>query len=194
MELPIFPLQTVLFPGSALPLRVFEQRYMDMVKDCLKDEQPFGICLIAAGAEVGVPAMPYPVGVTARIVSWDMQQLGVLNIVVRGEQRFRILNQHTTPQGLLRAEVAIIPEAQVQSVPEPLRVLLPLLQAMASEVGPERMPPPHQFEDAAWVGYRFAEMLPIPPFARQKLLELDDPQSRLEIVRKFLEQRGLVVY
>ncbi len=192
MDLPIFPLQTVLFPGSALPLRVFEQRYMDMAKECLKNEQLFGICLIAAGAEVGVPAMPYPVGVTARIVSWDMQQLGVLNLVVRGEARFRIRDQHITPQGLVRADVEMIAEAQPQSVPQSMKVLLPLLEAMANEIGPERLPPPHQFDDAAWVGYRFAEMLPIPPFARQKLLELDDPQSRLEIVHTFLAQRGLV--
>lgn len=191
-QLSIFPLQAVMFPGGALTLRVFEQRYMSLVKECLKNEQPFGVCLIAEGSEVGAPAVPHKVGVAVRITAWDMAQLGVLNITVRGGERFRILEQGVDREGLIHARVEPIAPDRELPVPEPLRVLVPLLQAMAADVGAERMPPPHYFDDAAWVGYRFSELLPIPLIARQKLLELEDPVSRLEIVFKFLAQRGLV--
>ena len=190
--LPLFPLNAVLFPGGTLPLRVFEQRYMTLVKDCLKRESTFGICLIAEGAEVGAPAVPHKVGTQARIVAWDMTQPGILNITVRGEARFRILSSEAGREGLLRARVEPIAAEPEMPVPEALAALVPLLQAMAADAGAERLPPPHRFDDAAWVGYRFCELLPIPAIARQKLLELEDPISRLEIVFKFLAQRNLV--
>lgn len=191
-ELPLFPLNAVLFPGGTLGLRVFEQRYMSLVKDCFKRESTFGICLIAEGAEVGAPARPHKVGTEARIVAWDMTQPGILNITVRGEGRFRILSSEADREGLLHARVEPIAAEADMPVPEAMAALVPLLQAMVADAGAERMPPPHRFEDAAWVGYRFCELLPIPALARQKLLELEDPVSRLEIVHKFLAQRGLV--
>ncbi len=191
-ELRLFPLNAVLFPGGTLSLRVFEQRYMTLVKDCFKNERTFGICLIAEGAEVGAPAQPHPVGTEARIVSWDMTQPGILNIAVRGEGRFRILSSEADREGLLHARVESVPAEETLPVPEALATLVPLLRVMVAESGEERLPPPHRFEDAAWVGYRFCELLPIPPIARQKLLELEDPISRLEIVFKFLAQRNLV--
>lgn len=190
--LPLFPLNAVLFPGGTLPLRVFEQRYMTLVKDCLKRESTFGICLIAEGAEVGAPAVPHKVGTQARIVAWDMTQPGILNITVRGEARFRILSSEAGREGLLQARVEPVAAEAEMPVPAALAALVPLLQAMAADAGAERLPPPHRFDDAAWVGYRFCELLPIPAIARQKLLELEDPISRLEIVFKFLAQRNLV--
>ena len=190
--LPLFPLNAVLFPGGALSLKVFEQRYMTLVKDCFKQESVFGICLIAEGAEVGAPAVPHPVGTEARIVAWDMTQPGILNIAVRGEGRFRIQSSAADATGLLQARVEPIAAEPEMPVPEALAALLPLLRAMAMDAGAERLPPPHRFDDAAWVGYRFCELLPIPAIARQKLLELEDPVSRLEIVFKFLAQRNLV--
>jgi len=191
-DLRLFPLNAVLFPGGTLSLRVFEQRYMSLVKDCFKNERTFGICLIAEGAEVGAPAQPHAVGTEARIAAWDMTQPGILNITVRGEGRFRILSSEADREGLLHARVEPIPAEETLPVPEALGKLVPLLQALAADGGAERFPPPHHFDDAAWVGYRFSELLPIPALARQKLLELDDPVSRLEIVFKFLAQRGLV--
>jgi hypothetical protein len=190
--LPLFPLNAVLFPGGTLSLKVFEQRYMNLVKDCFKQESAFGICLIAEGAEVGAPAKPHPVGTEARIVAWDMTQPGILNITVRGAERFRILSSEADGTGLLQARVEPIAAEAEMPVPEALAALVPLLQAMAADVGADRLPPPHRFDDAAWVGYRFCELLPIPAIARQKLLELEDPVSRLEIVFKFLAQRNLV--
>ncbi len=191
-ELPLFPLNAVLFPGGALPLRVFEQRYMTLVKDCFKQESAFGICLIAEGGEVGAPAVPHKVGTQARIVAWDMTQPGILNITVRGEGRFRILSSKVGREGLLQARVEAVAAEAEMPVPAAVGALVPLLQAMVADAGAERFPEPHRFEDAAWVGYRFSELLPIPAIARQKLLELEDPISRLEIVYKFLAQRNLV--
>src|SRR5258706_3015917 len=105
-DLPLFPLNTVLFPGGRLPLRVSEQRYMGMAKTCLKDGTPFGVCLIREGSEVGKPAVPAGVGTLARITDWDMPQLGLLQVVARGEGRFRILERRVERDGLARARVA----------------------------------------------------------------------------------------
>lgn len=192
MELPIFPLNAVLFPGGLLPLRIFEQRYMGMAKDCLARNGPFGVCLIAAGSEVGAPATPHSVGSLANIVHWDMQQLGVLLVRVSGGQRFRILAQQADSQGLIRARTEWIEPDVAAGVPAQMKGMVELLRAIVDDAGPDRMPAPHHYDDAAWVGYRFSEVLPIQNLARQKLLELDDPVSRLEIIYQYLAQRQMV--
>lgn len=192
VELPIFPLHTVLFPAGVLPLKIFEQRYLEMVGGCMKDDKPFGVCLIAEGGEVGAPAVPHDVGVTARIVEWDMPQLGVLNVVTRGQNRFRIVHREVSRQGVVMAHAVLLPGEPDARVPESLQTLLPLLRAIAADVGLERMPEPHAFDDATWVGHRYAEVLPIPLIARQKLLELDDAIVRLEIISQYLAQHGLL--
>lgn len=192
LEIPLFPLNSVLFPGGALALKVFEQRYLDMVADCMRREAPFGICLIASGQEVGAPAEPHPVGTLAHVAHWEMASLGILELAVRGGRRFRIVDAHAEVYGLLRAEVELLPEAAAVAVPAAQRGLVALLEKVAADAGPERMPPPHEWDDAAWVGYRLAEVLPVQPLAKQKLLELDDAVSRLEILFRYLAQRGLI--
>jgi len=191
-ELPIFPLNTVLFPGGALPLRIFEQRYMTMASVCLRQGNPFGVCLIEKGAEVGAPAQPHAVGSSARIVQWDMPQLGILQVTVHGGQRFRIAQAQADRHGLLRARVEWLDPEPSRPVPDTLAELLPLLRSVVEDLGEERVPTPHAFDDATWVGYRYAEILPIPLIARQKLLELDQPVSRLEIISRFLHGRGVL--
>ncbi|PLX67571.1 MAG: peptidase S16 [Azoarcus sp.] len=190
-RLPLFPLNTVLFPDGLLPLRIFEARYMDMVTRCMREGSSFGVCLIAAGQEVGEAALPHEVGTEARIESWDMTEPGVLSIMVRGARRFRVVDHEVEHDGLLNGEVVWLDEPPVHPVPEAQAEILPLLRVLAAEAG-DRMPPPHHFEDAAWVGARYAELLPIPALARQRLLELDDVQSRLEIMQQFLRQHGLL--
>lgn len=190
--IPLFPLRTVLFPGGALPLKIFEQRYMDMAKACLSDDAPFGICLIALGAEVGLPAQPHPVGTLARIARWDMQQLGVLQVVVHGGERFRILRSWAEPSGLLRGEVELLPEPPPQTLPEESDLLVPLLRAIVADLGEAAPPEPRRYEDAAWVAYRYCEVLPIPRQARQMLLELGDPLSALAIIRQYLTRKKLL--
>ena len=103
--MPIFPLGTVLFPGAVLPLRIFEVRYMDMAKACLKDGSPFGVCLIREGEEVGAPAVPEPVGCLARIAECDVEELGILKVKAEGLERFRIVSREVNRQGLIVGEV-----------------------------------------------------------------------------------------
>lgn len=189
--LPIFPLQTVLFPGGVLPLRIFEARYMDMSTRCLKDESVFGVNLIAEGSEVGKPAVPYPVGVTARITAWDMEQPGLLHLVTVGERRYRILRTELARNGLLMAEVEWLPHPPPIPLPTGFSALATLLGAIIEDAGEEHFPEPHFLDNAEWVGMRLAAVLPIPMEARQRLLELDDPLDRIEIIRRYLEDQGL---
>lgn len=192
LEIPLFPLNAVLFPGGALGLKVFEQRYLDMAAACLRDRTPFGVCLIAEGQEVGTPALPHAVGTLAEIDAWDMPQLGILMLALRGGRRFRIRERRTEADGLLRASVEPFAEAVPKPVPETQRGLIALLERIVDDLGPEKMPLPHRFDDAEWVGFRLTEVLPVKLLAKQKLLELEDPAVRLEILYTFFSQRGLV--
>lgn len=192
LDIPLFPLNAVLFPGGRLPLRVFETRYMDMTRDCLKHGQPFGVCLIRQGKEVGVPAAPEDIGCLADIAQWDMAQQGVLTLSVRGGLRFRIIERSVDDAGLVRA--AVMPIAAEPDTPVPQRFIgcANLLRLIAADQSKAELTPPLRFDDAAWVGYRLTELLPVPLAAKQKLLELNDPLVRLEILHRFLEQRGLI--
>lgn len=191
-EIPLFPLNTVLFPDGVLPLKLFETRYLDMAARCMRQNTAFGVCLIREGAEVGKPAEPHATGSEARIVGWDMSQPGLLFITTRGGRRFQVESRHIQADKLQTARVRWIPEPPVQAVPAHLGGVLPLLQAVVADAGDEMFPPPHRFDDATWVGYRLAEILPIPVLARQRLLELDDTLSRLEIIHTYLQQHKLL--
>ena len=192
IEIPIFPLGGVLFPGGVMSLKVFEQRYLDMAAHCMKNETPFGVCLIASGKEVADPATPHPVGTLAHIERGDMEQLGILMLGVRGGRRFRIVSRRQQADGLQYAQVTLLDEPPPRAVPPAQQALLPLLKKIASDLGSDKMPLPHAFDDATWVGYRLTEVVPVQALAKQKLLELDDPISRLEILFTYLAQRKLV--
>ena len=180
-DLPLFPLLAVLFPGGRLPLRIFESRYMDMAKACLKDGSPFGVCLILEGGEVGTPATPAAVGTTARISSWDMPQLGLLHVSARGEQRFRIRSRRVQSDGLARAAVELIPPEKDDEIPAAHRGAVRLLERLI-ERHPELLERPYRLDSCAWVSARLAELLPLPLTTKQALLELDDGRVRLEKV------------
>jgi hypothetical protein len=188
-DLPLFPLGTVLFPGGLLPLRVFEQRYLEMAKACLRDGTPFGVCLIREGAEVGAPATPERVGCTARIAQWDMQQLGLLQIVAQGEQRFRILERRLQDDGLARARVELLPPEVDAAVPEHLAASRGVLERIAAEHGERIFAGPPLFESCAWVGARLAEILPLPGPFKQQLLEMDG-LPRLEALHRLMTQQA----
>jgi Lon protease-like protein len=192
LRIPLFPLNTVLFPGGIQPLKIFEQRYLDMAAACMKDNTPFGICLIDKGGEVGEPATPHAVGTLANITNWEMEQLGILMITAQGSRRFRIIDSQVGTDNLLEGTVELLAETGPTPLPQERERLLPLLQRIVSDLGPERMPEPHRYDDAGWVGYRITEILPIQNLAKQKLLELDDPLVRLEILEKYLSQRKLL--
>ena len=188
-EIHIFPLGTVLFPGGTLPLKVFEQRYIEMTTACLRDSRPFGVCLIREGREVGTAAVPEPVGCLAVIEQWDMPQLGVFHLVARGAGRFRIREMRVAPNHLISATVEPIPPDDAAGAVDPL--CRKVLQAIIDKVGTERFPAPARLDDAAWVGYRLSEVLPLDVRVKQELLELTDAGQRLEQVHGLLVKQGL---
>ena len=190
-NLPIFPLGTVLFPSGSLPLKVFEARYVDMTRECMKAGTPFGVCLIKEGGEVGTPAVPHAIGCLASIADWDMQQLGVLQIKTRGSQRFRILSTRIESDGLIRAHAEPIADDPVTGVRAEFAGCMLLLKTVLPKLPPELIPEPHDFDNATWLSNRLSEVLPIPALAKQKLMELENPDSRLEIIHKYLGQQGL---
>lgn len=191
-DVPLFPLGTVLFPDSRLPLRVFEQRYMDMAKVCLKNGSPFGVCLIASGRETGAPALPHQFGTLARITDWDMQQLGVLHIDCRGERRFRIRSRRTEPSGLQRADIELLDAESSQPLPPQHEFLADLLSRIIDNLEDATRLQPYRLDDAVWVAYRLGELLPMGMTDKQALLEVEDNCTRLDIVRGFLRDKGLL--
>jgi uncharacterized protein len=192
-EIPIFPLGTVLFPDGMLPLRIFEQRYLDMTKVCIRDNVPFGVCLIREGAEVGAAAVPHTVGCTARILRWDMPHLGLFHLVTEGGSIFRILEQWVSRTGLLCAQVELDDPAPALALPDAFRPLAQLLETIIGKVGAERFPAPTRLDDAAWVAYRLAESLPLEAGLRQQILEARDPLRALNEVRAFLQSKAVTV-
>lgn len=185
-DFPLFPLNTVLFPGGLLPLRVFEARYMDMARQCLREKSQFGVCLIREGREVGEPAVPEPVGCRARIIECDMQQMGVLQLLTQGVERFRIVSSATNSQGLILAQVEAIPAEPPTPIPEQFAACSNLLARVIAKHGRDIFAEPQHPDDAAWVGYRLSEILPFAPEDRQKLLCMNDSLARLSILTRII--------
>ena len=190
-DVPLFPLGTVLFPGGLLPLRIFEQRYLEMSKACLRDGTPFGVCLIREGSEVGAPATHEELGCLARITQWDMQQLGLLQLVAQGAERFRVRSTRIRPDGLILAEIDVLAEAADEPLPEKYRACGQLLERIVAEHGERLFARPFRLDSSAWVAARLAEVLPLPPASRQRLLELDGGLQRLEIIQRLLVESAL---
>jgi Lon protease-like protein len=175
----------VLFPGGRLPLRLFEQRYLEMAKACLRDGSPFGVCLIREGAEVGAPATPVEVGCLAKIVAWDMPQLGVLQITALGTQRFRIIERHVQKDGLARASAQVLPDDADAAIPEGCAQCVRILRQVIEQHA-KLFEPPHRFESASWASVRLAQILPLPLAVKQELLEMGDAGARLERINSLL--------
>lgn len=201
--LPLFPLKTVLFPAGVLPLKVFEARYIDMVRDCMKNNAPFGVVLIKSGQEVGAAAEPEAVGTLAHIMQWDMPSLGVMLLRTQGEQRFSIRDTRVLADNRLEAQVDMIaPDADAPvtamhvNCAKALKIVMDDIeakgQAQHGESFDSLFAHPLQFESTAWVANRWCEILPIPLKARQKLLELEDAQTRLSIVHQYLQQHQII--
>jgi Lon protease-like protein len=198
VHVPLFPLNAVLFPGGRLPLRIFEQRYIEMAKACLRDELPFGVCLITQGDEVAKPdardAKPafVTIGTLATIRTWDMPELGILHVTAYGGARFLVQSHTMLANGLIVAEaVPVAPEPSVASG-DAHRPLAQLLELLMARIGPQHFPEERSFDDASWVGYRLAELLPLPLSIKQKMLEINDAEVRLVVLQRFLERHGLL--
>jgi uncharacterized protein len=198
--LPLFPLRSVLFPGGLLALKVFEARYLDLVADCLRRQQPFGVVCLLQGDEVRAgksAAVRFEqAGVLARLDDVDSEQPGVLRARCTGTRRFRLdgaaLQQ---ANGLWVGDAALLPDDPVQA---PGVELQPTVLALANAIaklkaqGAEPFHWPHRLDDAGWVANRWCEILPITLAAKQKLMELDDPQVRLQLVHDYLRGKGVV--
>jgi Lon protease-like protein len=197
LTLPLFPLKTVLFPGGLLPLKVFEQRYIDMTKRCIQDDHPFGVCLLTHGEEVarrGAPETPEfaLIGTLARITSWDMPHFGILQLKTEGGSRFQVHSHRTGDDGLVLAQAtSILPEPKVP-LPEMHQPLAGLLELMINRVGREHFVGEPALDDASWVGYRLAELLPLPANIKQSMLEINDSEVRLKAIAQFLKQQDLL--
>ena len=200
-SLPLFPLGTVLFPGGLLPLRVFEVRYLDMIGKCYKAGAPFGVVSLIQGTEVRVPGGTEAfstVGTLATISALDAPQPGLMVIRAQGEQRFRITSSDQLKHGLWVANVERMAVDMAVAVPDDLkstaqaleRLILSLQQKLQ---GVEQMPVhgPLQLNDCGWVANRWCELLPLPVQLKQRLMELDNPLVRLELVGDILARTGI---
>ncbi|TLY82254.1 MAG: peptidase S16 [Gammaproteobacteria bacterium] len=180
--LPLFPLKTVLFPGGPLPLRIFEARYLDMVGRGLKEHTPFGVVLILAGTESDAAPSVADIGTSARVVDFDTLPDGLLGITCIGERRFRVRRRWQQSDGLNLAEVDYLPEDARCALPAEFSHLGELLREVVPKLGGAYAHVDGRYDDASWVGNRWAEILPLTPAERLELLELDDPRARLEQV------------
>ena len=181
IEIPLFPLRTVLFPGAVLPLRIFEQRYLTMIRDCAANDTGFGVCLIREGEEAVSPVKPAQVGTHARVVDWYTLEDGLLGVSTLGTVRFLAESVWQQDDGLFRARVSVLPEPPKCRVPESFSVLSDVLARFMEKVGAQYpQSTPEDLQDASWVGYRLSELLPLSGIEKQHMLELTDPIERLQ--------------
>ena len=190
-ELPLFPLHTVLFPGGPLRLRIFEPRYLDMVRDCVRQDGSFGVCLIRDGTEADPAADIVDVGTLARIVDWNQLEDGLLGVTALGQRRFRVLERRVRADELVVGRIERLPEEPQHHVPDAHQELVTLAQALLDKLHPLYAEVPRSLDDATWISYRLAELLPLPLTRKQYFLELEDSLERLrqldEAVRSLIE-------
>ena len=186
-ELPLFPLSSVLYPGGRLELRIFERRYLDMVRDCTRAGTGFGVCMIVRGREVGEPAIPAAFGTIARITDFETLPDGLLGITARGESRFHVERTRVRDSGLIHGTVALLDADPVIPVPAEHVLLSTILHRLVEQIGGELASVEQaKFDDSAWVAFRLAEILPLEPEERQQLLQENDPVARLGLLAEWL--------
>ena len=200
-SLPLFPLGTVLFPGGILPLRIFEVRYLDMIGRCHKAGAPFGVVSLTQGTEVRHPGSKEAfslVGTLATISGFETPRPGLMVIRANGAQRFRISASDQLRHGLWVADVQRLDADMAVTIPDDLKsTSLALAKLIASlqqkSAAPDQLPiqGPWQLEDCGWVANRWCELLPLPVQLKQRLMELDNPLVRLELVSDVLARTGI---
>ena len=187
-SLPLFPLHEVLLPGAAMDLRIFERRYLDLVRDCGRSASGFGVCLILEGDEAGAPAIPAAYGVEARIENFDLGEDGLLSLHVRGHRRFHVVRTRVRDNGLVMADVEWRCADEDGAIRPEHALLGTLLQTMMEKVGTDLAKlSPRVFERAGWVGWRLAQVLPITPEQRVSLLQEDDVHARLQRLLEWID-------
>ena len=186
-EMPVFALNTVLYPGGPLALRIFEPRYVDMVSDRLRRDAPFLVALIRDGSEIGGGAVTRSVGTLARIVDWDRGDDGLLGITALGGRRAQTLATETRPDGLCVATARMLDEEPASAVPGDHRRLVALLRGLLDQLESTYRHVTPRYDDASWVGYRLSELLPMPLARKQHFLEMEDPLARLRDLTDIVE-------
>jgi Lon protease-like protein len=188
ITVPLFPLNTVLFPGGVLPLRIFEPRYLDMVSDCLKSDTGIGVVLIKDGAETGKAADTYDTGTLSGISYWHKRPDGILGVTLKGNQRFSILSTTVQKNQLLMAEVELLPELKTTELPGGYEHLVLLLQQIISQLDPPFTTMETKYDCAEWVGARLVELLPLPLQDKQELLSINDCLERFAKIEDLLRK------
>ena len=187
IDIPLFPLPAVLVPGGYLPLRIFEQRYIDMVRECSAHGSVFGVCLVNNSDKEKQPATHFRIGTTAEICDFSTLDDGLLGIVARGKQRFVIQQTRMRDNALLMAEVSLLAESEPVEVPEEYSVLSLIAGRFMEQLGsnfPEFRP--DDLQDASWLGYRLTELLPLENQEKQTLMQITDPLDRLQVLLEVL--------
>jgi len=197
-DLPLFPLQTVLFPGGLLSLKVFEARYLDLVAQCVREQKIFGVVSLKQGVEVrknNDPTVFETTGTVAELIDVDSAQSGILMVRCRGTQRFEVKRSQQESDGLWVAKATLVPDdeavAPAEAMHETVRGLANAIATLRTQ-GSEPFLQPYLFDNAGWVANRWCEILPISIAAKQKLMELPDAQVRLQLVNDFLRSKGVV--
>jgi len=197
-DLPLFPLQSVLFPDGLLSLKVFEARYLDLVGSCMRESSPFGVVALKQGAEAGKRAESVSfesIGTLAELIEVDSAQAGILLVRCRGTQRFEIKTSRQQSDGLWLAKASTLP---IDDPAPPAEAMLESVKGLANAIATlkaqNQVPflQPYRFDKAGWVANRWCEILPISLAAKQKLMELSDAQVRLQLVDEFLRSKGVV--
>ncbi|MEN9892282.1 MAG: hypothetical protein RLY78_2577 [Pseudomonadota bacterium] len=197
--LPLFPLQAVLFPGGLLHLRVFEARYLDMVSRCLRSGQPFGVVCLQQGGEVQRTSNDATrletVGTLAHIDAVDAEQAGILQLRCRGGVRFSLQDPRQASDGLWLAHAQSWTKEAITPVDEALQPARDALRRAVDTLHTKGETPflsPYRYDDAGWIANRWCELLSITLAARQRLMALDDPRLRLQLVQDYLIEKGIV--
>lgn len=188
-SLPLFPLQTVVFPGGFLPLKVFEPRYMEMVTRVISDRASFGICAIHEGRETDVSVKHHMIGTRVQVIDWDMPQPGILHIQTQALERIVVRATHKESNGLLVGEVDDVNAESTAAVPPEFALSAEVLYQIIGELGVDKFAPPHDYNNAVWISYRLSEVLPLTLKIRQNLLEMNDSLARLAILTNFLKKQ-----
>jgi len=184
---PLFPLQRLVFPGIAIPMRIFEQRYLRLVRESLASDTGFGVVPILAGREVGATPTIAPLGTWVRIADWSTLPNGLLGIEIRGERRLRVGATRVEADGLMRGEVSLLAEEVPLALAEDDADLVGLLGELARELGVAERYLGADL-DGSQLAWRLADLLPVPLADNLALLELDDPGARLAEVRRWVWQ------
>ncbi len=214
MQIPLFPLRSVLFPDGVLPLQIFEVRYLDMIARCHRAGQPFGVVCLTDGTEVQqAAAVPggdgfaneafHPIGTLARIDHLERPQPGLMRVQCTGTQRFRVVSSARQKFGLWTAEIELLPDDTRVSVPDDVAFTRLALQRLAQQLEQASadggqpavlaMTLPHRWDDCGWLANRWCELLPLAPALKQRFMALDSPVLRLELVADTLGQMGFAL-